>query len=92
MAGKADIINHIADSVDGISKKQATEAFDAMVGAISSHLESGDRVQIPGFGSFSISARAARMGRNPKTGQAIQIKASKNVKFKAGTALKSAVN
>jgi DNA-binding protein HU-beta len=88
MAGKADIVNHIADSVDGISKKDAAAALDGMVEAISTQLARGERVSIPGFGSFIVGERAARMGRNPKTGEAIKIKASKSVRFKAGKDLK----
>ena len=91
MAGKADIVDQIAAGAD-LSKKQAADAFDAALGAISSALVAGERVQLPGFGSFSISARAARMGRNPATGATIQIKASNNVRFKAGKGLKEAVN
>jgi DNA-binding protein HU-beta len=92
MAGKADIVNHVADSVEGMSKKQASEALDAVVAAITAHLKSGDRVSVPGFGSFSVSERAARTGRNPKTGATIRIPASKNVRFKAGKDLKDTVN
>lgn len=92
MAGKADIVNHIADSVEGMTKKQAGEALDAMVAAITTHLKRGDRVSVPGFGSFSVSERAARTGRNPKTGATIKIPASKNVRFKAGKDLKDTVN
>ena len=92
MASKADIVDHIANSVDGLTKKAAGEAFDAGVEAISKALRKGDRVQIPGFGSFAVSKRAARKGRNPKTGATIQIKASKNVRFKAGKELKDSLN
>lgn len=91
MAGKADIVDRIADEVD-ITKKEAAEAFDACFAAIQECLEDGDRVQVPGFGSFSVSERAARQGRNPATGATIQIPASKNAKFKAGKDLKEALN
>jgi len=91
MAGKADIVDTIADEV-GITKKQAAEAFDACFSAIQSWLEQDERVQVPGFGSFSVSHRAARTGRNPATGATIQIPASKNAKFKAGKDLKEALN
>ena len=90
MAGKADIVDYIADNVEGISKKQASEAFESIVDAISKHLKKGDRVQVPGFGSFAVAKRAARTGRNPETGEAIAIAASKNVRFKAGKDLKDA--
>jgi DNA-binding protein HU-beta len=91
MAGKADIVDYIADNVEGISKRQANQAFESMIEAISMHLEKGDRVQVPGFGSFSVSERAARTGRNPKTGQSIKIAASKNVRFKTGKGLKDSL-
>ncbi|HXT23183.1 MAG TPA: HU family DNA-binding protein [Thermoanaerobaculia bacterium] len=92
MAGKSDIVDFIADNVEGISKKQASEAFESFVEVVCMHLERGERVQVPGLGSFAPSERAARTGRNPKTGEAIQIPASKNVRFKAGKDLKSTVN
>ena len=92
MAGKADIVDSIADSVDGLTKKQAAEAFEAVFGTITSHLKKGERVQLPGFGSFSVSHRAARTGRNPKTGETIKIKASKAAKFKMGKELKETLN
>ena len=92
MASKADIVEHIAGKVDGMTKKAAGEAFDAAVEAISKALRKGDRVQIPSFGSFTVSKRAARKGRNPATGATITIKASKNVRFKAGKELKALVN
>ncbi|HVS02119.1 MAG TPA: HU family DNA-binding protein [Thermoanaerobaculia bacterium] len=92
MAGKADIVAYVADNVEGISKKQAAAAVESVVEAISMHLEKGERVQVPGLGSFSVGSRAARTGRNPKTGQSIRIAASKNVKFKAGKDLKESVN
>ena len=92
MAGKADIVDHIAGSVDGLTQKAAGEAFDAAIEAIGKALKKGDRVQIPGFGSFAVSKRAARKGRNPATGATITIKASKNARFKAGKDLKDALN
>jgi DNA-binding protein HU-beta len=92
MAGKADIIDHITSSVDGLTKKTAGEALEAAIDAVSKALRKGDRVQIPGFGSFAVSKRAARKGRNPATGATINIKASKNVRFKAGKELKDSLN
>lgn len=92
MAGKKDIVELVHDSVDGITKKQAEEAFDAVFEAISEHLEKGDRVQVAGFGSFVCSERAARKGRNPATGEEITIPASKSVRMKAGKELKERVN
>ena len=92
MASKADIVEHIANSVDGLTKKAAGEALEAAIEAVSKALRKGDRVQMPGFGSFTVSKRGARKGRNPKTGAAITIKASKNVRFKAGKELKESLN
>jgi DNA-binding protein HU-beta len=92
MASKADIVDQIASSVEGMTKKAAGEALDAAVDAISKALRKGDRVQLPGFGSFAVSKRAARKGRNPATGATITIKASKNVRFKAGKELKDSLN
>jgi DNA-binding protein HU-beta len=92
MAGKADFINGIVDSVEGLTKRQATAAFEAVFDAITQSLTSGESAKVPGFGSFSLSERAARKGRNPATGESIKIKASKGVRFKAGKELKEAVN
>jgi DNA-binding protein HU-beta len=92
MAGKADFINSIVDAVEGLTKRQATEAFEAVFTAMTQALKSGDSAKIPGFGSFNVSERAARKGRNPATGQSINIKASKSVRFKAGKELKESVN
>lgn len=91
MAGKSDIVDAVA-SATGLTKKDASDALDAITDSITASLADGDRVQLPNFGSFSISERAAREGRNPATGDTIQIPASKNVRFKAGKALKDAVN
>jgi DNA-binding protein HU-beta len=92
MAGKSDLVDSIADNVEGISKKQAQQALESLIEAIAMHLEKGDRVQVPGLGIFAVSARAARTGRNPKTGETIKISASKNVRFKVGKDLKDALN
>jgi len=92
MAGKADIVNSIADRVEGITKKQAADAFEAVLDTITAHLKRGERIQLPGFGSFSVTHRAARIGRNPKTGASIQIKASDAARFKMGKELKEALN
>jgi DNA-binding protein HU-beta len=91
-AGKAQIVEHLANSVDGLTRRQATEVFEAFVTSIRKVLQSGDAVKVTGLGSFSISERAARKGRNPATGATITIKASKSVRFKAGKELKEAVN
>jgi DNA-binding protein HU-beta len=92
MAGKADLVNSIVDSVDGITRRQATEAFDAVFDAITDALKAGESVKVPGIGSFNVSERGARKGRNPATGESITIKASKSVRFKVGKDLKEAVN
>ena len=91
MPGKGDVINAIADQA-GISKKEAAAAFDAFVGYISESCQRGERCAVPGLGSFSISQRKAREGRNPRTNEKINIPASKNVRFKAGKDLRDAVN
>jgi DNA-binding protein HU-beta len=88
---KGDIVDSIAEET-GLSKADAERAVNAFTGAVTNALKSGDSVSIVGFGTFSVSARAARTGRNPRTGEAIQIKASNAPKFKAGKGLKEAVN
>jgi DNA-binding protein HU-beta len=88
---KSDLVDAIADSA-GLSKADAGRALDALVNTITGALKSGDGVSLVGFGTFSVRDRAARTGRNPRTGETIQIKASKNPAFKAGKALKDAVN
>lgn len=92
MAGKQDILDSVVDKVDGVTKKQAGETFDAIFESITGYLKKGQRVTLPGFGSFSVSERAARTGRNPATGKSINIPASKNARFKAGKDLKESVN
>ena len=91
MAGKGDIITAIAEQA-GISKKEATSAFDAFVGYISDSCSRGERCAVPGLGSFAVSHRKAREGRNPRTNEKIQIPASKNVRFKAGKDLRETLN
>ena len=88
---KSEMIDMVAEAAD-ISKAAAGRAVDAVFEGISKSLKSGDTVTLVGFGTFSVSSRAARSGRNPRTGETIQIKASKMPKFKAGKALKDAVN
>lgn len=87
---KADLVNHVADSA-GLSKVSASEAVEAVIGGITSALKGGDSVSLVGFGTFSVAARAARTARNPRTGAAINVPASKAPKFKAGKGLKDAV-
>jgi DNA-binding protein HU-beta len=88
---KADLIDSVAEAAD-LSKAQAGRAVDALVDAISGALKNGDQVSIIGFGSFLVRHREARKGRNPKTGEQIDIAASNAPAFKAGKALKDAVN
>ncbi|MEQ6885158.1 HU family DNA-binding protein [Salicola sp. Rm-C-2C1-2] len=87
---KSELIDAIADSAD-ISKAAAGRALDAMVDSITGSLKDGDPVTLVGFGTFSVKERAARTGRNPQTGEEIRIAASKVPSFKAGKALKDAV-
>ncbi len=88
---KTDLIDAIAESAD-ISKAAATRALDAVTASIAGALQKGDQVALVGFGTFLVRERAARSGRNPKTGETISIAASKVPAFKAGKALKDAVN
>ncbi|MDA0679494.1 MAG: HU family DNA-binding protein [Proteobacteria bacterium] len=88
---KGELIEAVAASA-GLSKADATKAVDGVLDSVTRTLAGGGGVSLVGFGTFSVKARAARMGRNPRTGEAIQIKASKVPGFKAGKALKDAVN
>ena len=88
---KSELIDAIAAEAD-ISKADAGRALDATLNAVTSALKKGDTVSLVGFGTFSVKERAARTGRNPQTGQPIQIAAAKIPGFKAGKALKDAVN
>lgn len=88
---KAELIEAMADAAD-ISKAAAARALEGMVDAITGAMKEGDQVSLIGFGTFSVKERAARQGRNPQTGETIQIKASNIPSFKAGKALKDAVN
>lgn len=88
---KTELIDHIAGSAD-ISKAAATRALDAVIEAVKTTLKKNDTVTLVGFGTFSVGTRAARTGRNPRTGEEIKIKAAKVPKFKPGKALKDAVN
>ncbi|MEN9682020.1 MAG: DNA-binding protein HU-beta [Pseudomonadota bacterium] len=88
---KAELIEAIADAAD-LTKADAGRALDGLVGAITGALKKGDTVSLVGFGSFVVKERAARQGRNPQTGNTITIAAAKIPSFKAGKALKDAVN
>ena len=88
---KIELIEHVAKHAD-ISKAAAGRAIEAVVGGIRTSLKKGNSVTLVGFGTFSVGKRAARTGRNPRTGAAIKIKAAKVPKFRPGKALKDAVN
>jgi len=87
---KSDLIQSVVDST-GLSRAEATKAVDAVLDSITSTLSQGLAVSLVGFGTFSVKARAARAGRNPRTGEALQIPASNVPGFKAGKGLKDAV-
>ena len=88
---KAEMIEQIAQAAE-ISKSAAERAIDSMVVAVKSNLKKGNMVTLVGFGTFYVGKRAARSGRNPRTGAEIKIKAARVPKFRAGKALKDAVN
>jgi DNA-binding protein HU-beta len=88
---KSELIDAVASAAD-LSKADATRATDAVIDSIIATLGKGDQVNLIGFGTFAVRERAARAGRNPQTGETIQISASKSPGFKAGKAFKDAVN
>lgn len=88
---KTELIAAVAESAE-LSRKDAEKAVKAFTDTVAAQLKKGDKVQIVGFGTFEVSERAAREGRNPHTGETMQIAASKAPKFKAGKALKDAIN
>ncbi|HYM30783.1 MAG TPA: HU family DNA-binding protein [Candidatus Cybelea sp.] len=88
---KNDLIAKVADDA-GLSKTDTTKAVDAVFDSITAALKKGGEVRLVGFGTFHVTKRAASEGRNPRTGEKIKIPASKQPKFKAGKALKDAVN
>jgi DNA-binding protein HU-beta len=88
---KSDLVDAIAAN-SGLSKADAGRALDGFTSAVTAALKGGDSVSLVGFGTFAVKRRDARAGRNPRTGETIQIKASNNPAFKAGKALKDAVN
>ncbi len=88
---KSELIDHIAAQAD-ISKAAAGRALDAVIGAVKTTLKKGGSVSLVGFGTFAVGKRAARTGRNPRTGAAIKIKSAKIPRFRAGKGLKDAVN
>jgi DNA-binding protein HU-beta len=88
---KADFIGAVAE-VSDLSKADAGRAIDAVIEVIKMELKKGESISLVGFGTFVVRTRAARTGRNPRSGETIKIEASKNPSFKAGKALKDAVN
>ena len=88
---KSELIDAVVDTAD-LSKADASKAVDAFMDSVSGALKQGDEVTLVGFGTFTVRDRAARTGRNPRTGETIQIPASKMPGFKAGKALKDSVN
>ena len=88
---KAELVEAVAEKA-GLTKADATRAIDATFEAIKGVLVKGDKITVPGFGTFSVGERAAREGRNPQTGATVKIAACKSAKFKAATALKEAIN
>ncbi len=88
---KNDLISAVANS-SGLTRGDATKAVEGVFDAVAAALKKGDEVRLVGFGTFSVARRKASTGRNPRTGEAMQIKASNQPKFKAGKGLKEAVN
>lgn len=88
---KTELVSAVADKA-GLTKVDAERAVKAVVDSITECLKSGDKLSLVGFGTFEVSARAARTGKNPSTGAKIEIPASKTPKFRAGKALKDSVN
>ena len=88
---KNDLVAAVADD-SGLSKKDAASAVDSVINVITDALKAGDEVRLVGFGTFAVTQRAASQGRNPRTGETIEISASNQPKFKAGRALKDAIN
>ena len=88
---KTELVAAVAEQAD-ISKKDAEKALKSFVDVVTEEMKKGEKVQLVGFGTFEVSERAAREGRNPQTGKTMKIEACKAPKFKAGKALKDAVN
>lgn len=91
MIGKSELISSMADK-SGLSKADSKKALDAFLNTVAEELKKGEKIQLIGFGTFEVSERAARTGRNPQTGEEMAIAACKMPKFKAGKALKDLVN
>ena len=88
---KTELVASVAEKA-GLTKKDSEKAVNAVLAAVTESLQKGEKVQLVGFGTFEVAERAAREGRNPKTGETMPIAASKTPKFKAGKALKDMVN
>lgn len=88
---KSEIVDAIAEKT-GLTKSDASKAYDAIIEVFTEGLKEGNKISIVGFGTFAVSERAAREGRNPRTGETVQIAARRAVTFKPGAALKDAVN
>ncbi len=88
---KSELVEAVAEQA-GLTKADATRAIDAVFATITGALKKGEKVPVAGFGTFAVSKRAAREGRNPRTGETVKIAARNAVTFKAGTALKDSVN
>jgi DNA-binding protein HU-beta len=88
---KTELVAAVAEQA-GLSRKDAEAAVKAFTDVVADALKNGDKIQLVGFGTFEVSERAAREGRNPKTGESMKIEACKTPKFKAGKALKDLVN
>ena len=88
---KAELVSAIAEKT-GLTKKDSEKALKAFIDVVTDELKKGEKIQLVGFGNFEVSERAAREGRNPQTGETMTIAASKAPKFKAGKALKDAIN
>lgn len=91
LMNKNDLVSHLADGLD-VKKELANRFVDSFVETVTDCLKKGDEVRLPGFGNFVATHRKAKMGRNPQTGEPVQIKAANVPKFKAGKALKEALN
>lgn len=89
---KTEMISAVAEKIEGATKKDIAVVVDALLETIKETVASGEKITLAGFGNFEVTERAARTGRNPQTGESIEIAASKSPKFKAGKAFKDAVN
>ena len=88
---KSELVASIAEQ-SGLQKTEAEKAVKAFIDTVTAEMKKGEKVQLVGFGTFEVATRPAREGRNPRTGETMKIKASKAPKFKAGKALKDAIN